>query len=217
MSGDKSLIDVYHVKIKFNEYVLGGVPRNYTEIERFLKARNHPPEDIPRLKEQIAKEVEPIPQSEAKSEEPDSSWTGFKRDNNGLFFEERHIKGLLKEAARVLGLKIKSTINYAVSVEPPRLYFRRDDGTIIKEPSGTLYDVGHVTGPKGSRSIRKCSDFIEKPVLEFDLVVIRGSKIKKDDLEKLLKVGEKIGLGKDRTLGYGKYRLIHFQEVRADK
>ncbi len=103
---------------------------------------------------------------------------------------------MLKEASSILKVRFKATIAKGVFVKPEKL--------LLPKEIFTMERVIHVSVPTGKRSALKKSDYVVKPKITFKLWV-SAKDITFNDLNKLFEAGGEIGLGADRTLGYGKF------------
>lgn len=193
------------VVLQVRDRLLGGVPKNPEMIEgwvRGLVKKGKLAED--EATAIIAETKDSIEQTEEKS------WTGFKRDAEGIYIEERHIKGHLKETAKVVGAfkdikGFRELITKGLYVKPEKIH-------LAPEPNGYQEESGQVMGMRGPRSILKRRDYLEKPKVVFTLWVL--PRAKPDDIRALFEMGQEVGLLTDRTLGYGKYDLVSFEELK---
>jgi len=199
------------VRIRFRGKILGGIPKSKELIEPWLRGRGVPSSAAKELAEEIASEVE----SETLEEQVEAAWTGFKKDEAGPYIEERQIKALLKEAAFVLGLtkkaRFKDSIAHGVFVKPEKIHFMKGKKP-VKKADGHVESAIHVMTRRGPRSALKRCDYIEKGECTFHIWVAAPAVTEKD-LEKMLKLGEEIGLGASRSQGYGKYDMTTFKPI----
>jgi CRISPR/Cas system CSM-associated protein Csm4 (group 5 of RAMP superfamily) len=219
----------YKVEIEFRDKILGGIPKDPEIIKGWLTARakkTRTAQEIKELAEKIAQEVKSKSDEEEYSKEEEKTWTTFKSDKIGIYLEERQIKALLREAASTLRLTaiagLRDLINHGVFTHPDKIHFCNKNG-FIRKPDAYIEDVGHVMGPRGPRSILKRADYLEKPKISFELWVARSLHTKREDpltkdrLYKMLILGQNIGLGANRSQGYGKFNLIKFEEILPKK
>ena len=144
----------------------------------------------------------------------------LKEDGNRVLFEEKHVKGLLKETARILGLSksvkgLLFKLRHALSMVPTEIYI----------PAGTEVYGRPIPVLLGDRVSITFTEVIEKPIkVSFKLripntVVEEGGQLKAvpvidpELLRKLFEVGQNVGIGAKRSLGYGKYKLLKFEVV----
>ncbi len=193
----KDLYNGYDVRIRFRSKVLGGIPRSKELIGIWLRVR-HKGQSIRQ------EEIERIDKAAGADDSMESrSWTVFMQDKNGLFLEEKNIKGLLKEAARLLRRSsFRDLINHGVWTRPQKLYLLRN-GRPIPIPDGHVerpLQVGRTSGPTAAL---KREDYVTGASLKFHLFVVAAAL--NEEIENLLKIGEEIGLGASRSLGFGKF------------
>lgn len=138
----------------------------------------------------------------------------FRRKENGtrILFEEKHVKGLLKEVVRVLGLSTKEKgilfkIRHAITMEPQE----------IPIPPGTEVYGRPIPVLLGNRVSITFTEVIERPIkVKFKLKIPNtadGPIIDPNLLRKLFEVGQSVGIGAKRSLGYGKYKLLKFEVI----
>jgi hypothetical protein len=211
----KELWREYNCELEILDRIYGGLPKSPEILEGFVKGKNLPPDMLERLKEEMGTD-------KAIEEDIEGSWTGFKSDDTGIYIETRQIKAMLKEAVGESELwkdirGLKSRVAGAVfpkgqgGTDLSHIYLNRDNGPIT-EPDGWEETVGHVTGPQGRRSILKRKDYVEKPTIKFTMKV-GGKTVKKSVLEYLLGFGEELGLGADRSMEHGKFKVTKFEQI----
>lgn len=187
---NKSIWRIYNVELQFRDLLVGGVPKNPDVVKSWIDSRAVELDRAEKDKA-ILDTLEDIEQSEEKA------WCGFKTTPESVpYIEERHIKAMLKEAAGILKLRFKATIAKGVFVKPEKL--------LLPKELFTMERVIHVSDRQGKRSALKKSDYVVKPKINFNLWV-SAVDIKPKDLKQLFEAGGEIGVGADRTLGYGKF------------
>ena len=130
----------YQVELQFTTSFASSTPKNTKDIEAMLGARmpNKPPEDaipLDELAEQIKEEVE-------ATEEVERGYATFKRDDDGLYYEARCVRGHIKDCANILqkllAIKaLKSKVANRVYVQPAKIRMIRE-GKVIQTPDGTF-------------------------------------------------------------------------------
>jgi len=199
----QDLYKKYAVSAQFRGQVLGGIPKVKGLIEPWLCSKGLSGRDLQTVAQTTAIEV----QAKQGEDLEIRNWTGFKKDREGLFIEERQIKALLKEAAYVLRLSriagFKDSISHGVFVKPEKIRLLRA-GKPLHEPDGYVERPIHVLTRQGPRTSVVRQDFVLKPHSSFDLVVA-SPLVRFDDLQRLLRLGEEIGLGASRSQGFGKF------------
>ena len=201
----------YEVELKFTTPFASSTPKNPKDIGAMLEARMpaKPPEDaipLPELAEQVAEEVEATPEVER-------GYATFKRDENGLYYEARCVRAHIKDCANqlqgLLGIKaLKAKVANRVYVEPARIYLEKT------EPDGNETRIIHAMTMKGPRSSLKTIDYVDKPILKFNLKVLDDDVIDRDILEAIFEYGSEHGMGQERSQDWGKYELVKLELVR---
>lgn len=192
---------------------------------------------LPDLAEQVAEEVD-------ATEEVERGYATFKRDDSGLYYEARCVRAHIKDCANVLqgilGIKaLKSKVANRVYVEPAKIRLLREgepilapDGSVevpvtivcsveskphtevIKEPDGSETRIVHAMTMKGPRSSLKTIDYVDKPVLRFQLRVLDDGVIDEDILRAFFEYGSEHGMGQERSQDWGKYQLVRLEAVK---
>lgn len=138
----------------------------------------------------------------------EKGWTGFHRDEKGLFIYEYMVKGFLKAAGNVMkdSLKLKalrSKIDDFLFISPRRIYLGQDkaDG-LIERPLRAMT-------MQGPRVTLARSDYINAGKrIEFEIILLPHKELSWEVIENLLKYGELMGLGQFRNGGYGRFRVV---------
>lgn len=175
----------YKVVLQINDKILGGIPVGF-EREADINVREE-------MKTTAAKaKVGP--------------YSTFHRDKEGrICLEEKNVKGLLKECVQTLyGRGRQSTLTQkvvqrGVFIDPKEI-------VIADDVSGRLRRPVHAMTMKGPRTSLQEVDYVEKPTIEFT-VKSAAPEINLETLAKLLALGEEIGLGAVRSMGYGKFTV----------
>jgi len=200
------------IEIRFREKLLGGIPKAKELIVAWLRSRGVPAAAVEELAEEVGAEVGAVSREELEL----STWTTFKRDNDGVYIEERQVKALLKEAAFVLGLtrkpRFRDSVAHGLFVKPERIHLTRE-GVSVKEPDGYIESPIHVMTRRGPRSALKRCDYVEQADASFE-VWVAAPAITKKDLKQLFTLGQEIGLGASRSQGYGKFTLRRFEPIQ---
>jgi len=214
--------DKYSTRIEFTKPVVGAIPKNEKVIEAWVKSRHEKKGSDPKYLKQL---IEKIRQEVQADEDVEKCWTTFKRDEEGIYIEDRNIKAMLREAATTLesfkgkgSTARKQTFQHGLFVKPPRIHFYRD-GEIIREPEDTQERAIHVMTAMGPRSALKREDVVLPGAqLEFEIwvVVPNGSAaahITEEMLRDWLTLGQEIGLGGSRSQQFGKFRVLEFRKI----
>lgn len=141
-----------------------------------------------------------------KTEE--KGWTGFHKDDHGLFIYNYMIKGFLKNAGNVLkdNLKVKalrSKLDNFLFVSPRRIYLGVD------KPDGVIERPLRAMTMKGPRVSLIRSDMINAGrTIDFELTLIPHKEINWALIENLFEYGKLMGLGQFRNGGYGQFEIV---------
>lgn len=196
----------YKLTITLLDKMLGTVPYDKevfaTHVQK--KARD---EGVP--EDQLEQEVSSVESIEEKG------WTGFFKDENGLFISSHMIKGFLKNAAFVLKEQTKvknakSKVNNFVFISPKNIYVGKH------EPDGEIERPLRAETMQGPRVALARSDYLKEGTSFYCFIDILDNKeITEKYIRELLKYGEFMGLGQWRNSGKGQFsytlEIIHPQ------
>jgi len=209
----------YNIELRFTTPFASSTPKNPKDIEAMLIARAPSESElkkrtkdgeeitpIPELAEQVAEEV-------GASEQVERGYATFKRDDKGLYYEARcvraHIKDCANQLQEFLGIKaLKSKVANRVYVEPAKIYLDK------LHPDGSEVRIVHAMTMKGPRSSLKTIDYVDKPVLKFQLKVLDDGVIDEEILKAIFEYGGEHGMGQERNQDWGKYELVRLEEIK---
>ena len=214
--------EVKRVRLTLTEAMLGTVPKNkavyaahiVTKAKEIAKHMEENEDDY--VGSLAAEEVETVEEVEEKG------WTGFHRDEEGIFIFNYMVKGFIKAATEVAMVSqlivpkivaYKKWIDLLLFIEPRKLRWTDGNGTVITEPDGCLERPLRTMSPKGPRVTVTRSDLVNAGrCVEFDLIMLQNSKgVEWDNMKHALYYGKYVGLGQWRgSGGFGKvdYDLI---------
>lgn len=226
------------LRIKFRDRVLAGVPKNDQVLDYFMNARHMSDKDKDDLKARIDAGTL---SAEEKDEVKNTSWCQFEKNKAGeLVLWHGNVKAMLREIFVTLGLTQKrpnlkkkkgeteeaaalekgpsaggkQTLQHAVHVEGlagalhlPFLV----GGSPVKEPSGSLDKVKHITDAAGKRSALGRHDYLDQPELDVILKWPRESVFTEVEFKQALAVCQDDGLGACRSQGFGKFDVIAYE------
>jgi hypothetical protein len=147
----------------------------------------------------------------------------FKRDEQGLYIEDRIVKAMLREVVAILypfqapngagkwGPTNKAARGFFVErvfVNPPRIHLG------VAEPTGIDLFVGHVSGPQGPRSTLNYYEYVERARIAFDIIVL-NDEVKQEHWPNIWALGEEIGLGAMRSQSFGRFDTCYFGQLDA--
>ncbi len=215
----------YRIRLAFRDRVFGGYPKNRELIRSWIKSRTG--HDDEQTDKQVA-EAEAALEGQLLEE---STWTGFPRDEVGVYLDSRAVKAMLRECFSVARIFVqkpgtKQIFQHALVVDglqnQDRIYLEREDGTHLGEPDGNIERPIHPDTAQGKRSALKRADYAERVEVEFLLRVLKthpqeGRHIGRDELELALVIGQEDGLGADRSQGFGRFDVIKFDRLDSDE
>jgi len=200
----------YQVELQMTGRFAASLPRTKEQIASMLANRMplHPPEDytpIDELADEIAEKV-PSVEDEGEHDEVKFGWATFPRDENGLYYEGRCIRGHLKDCATQVRSFIKPEVKALKAKVSNKVYVITDVIPLAaKEPAGTEARFVQVMTRMGPRSTIKYVDYLDKPTLVFNLKVFNDGVITPELLNTIFEYGSIHGLGQERSQGWGRY------------
>ena len=138
----------------------------------------------------------------------EKGWTGFHRDENGLFIYEYMVKGFLKHSGNVLkdSLKVKalrSKIDDFLFVTPRRIYLGK------MEPDGVVERPLRAMTMQGPRVTLARSDYVDAGLeVGFEITLLPHKDLTWEVVDTLLEYGQLSGLGQFRNGGYGRFVVV---------
>jgi len=215
----------YRVEIAFTDLVMGGTPQKPEIIESWLRTRILGGDEELRI--QLIKTLDDIgievPADASREEVIEAAkqmaasrqGNTFRRDERGLGLGDFQIKALAKEATNILfaGSRWGATKKGPKNAVAEWLFV---DEKLVPlgrmAPDGTHTQVGHVTGPKGPRSTLTYYDFCRQPACAFTVSSLED-RITREQWERILVLGEKLGLGALRSLSHGQFAVTAFDRL----
>ncbi len=199
----------YEVKLQMLGKFAASLPKSKEEVKAMLEHRmpaNPPPDFIPidKLVDEVAEKVGIVEAEGEEEEEVKFGWATFCRNEEGLYYEGRCVRGHIKDCANqikdVLGIKaLKAKVSNKVYVMTDVIPLG------VKEPADMAERFVQVMTKKGPRSTIKYVDYLEKPTLRFSLYVLDDGVITEDILKGLFDYGSVHGMGQERSQGWGRY------------
>lgn len=235
----------YEVELHFTTPFASSTPKNPKDIEAMLEARmpSTRPEGavaLDELAEEVKEEVEASQEVERGYATFKRDENGLYYEGRCV---RAHIKDCANQLQGLLGIKaLKSKVANRVYVEPAKIRLLRSgeiikepDGSVthevqpvgmpwlhhvpleqIKEPDGSETRIIHAMTMKGPRSSLKTIDYVNNPVLKFNLKVLDDGVIDQATLESIFEYGAEHGMGQERSQDWGKYELVRLTEVQAE-
>lgn len=211
--GNQRFGQLKEVEVELITDMLGTVPKDKDVYAAYIATK------APKVK-QSEEEVETVPEEDDKEMKAAEArgWTGFHKDENGIFIYSYMIKGFLKSAQETLQeldavKKIpayKKWIDRLVFVHPRRIYFGQ------AEPDPHLSRPLRTMTPKGERVTVARSDTVKAgKVLKFQIELFDNKKgYTWEHLAVLFDYGAYVGLGQWRgSGGYGQFKVLNISDV----
>jgi hypothetical protein len=207
----RELYSVYRVKIALRDRIYGGMPRNKELIKAWVESTTgYSDEQAVKLTQDNAELV--------VNEVAEKCWIGFPGDAEGLFVPARNIKAMLKQSASMLRItktKVGSKQILAEGMEVKALDGSDKIRLGVTEPHGTEEKAIHVMTAQGPRTALKRQDYVEKPVLEFEIWVLKTAPgenrhVGEKDIVQILRHAQENGCGASRSQGDGKFDVVEF-------
>jgi hypothetical protein len=212
----RRLYDIYVVKLQLRERLYGGISRNEDLLSGQIRAKIGIEDAITEgivaeaLEKMIDKEIE-------------KSWTGFYRDpERGVYFETRQIKACIKQGASMLGILKKKRGSKQIVCEGMEVKaLDGDDSRVFlgkPQSDGCVEKPIHVMTAQGPRTALKRVDYVERPLVEFELWLLKTHPsetrhLTEEDIIEILRFSQENGLGADRSQGCGKFDVVEFTKV----
>lgn len=186
-------------KVKLITEMLGTVPMDPKIYETYVESKK--PEGNGENESLTVDKVE------------EKGWTGFHKDEKGLFIYEYMVKGFLKNAGNVMkesvGVKaLRGKIDDFVFISPRRIYLGKDkaDG-VVERPLRAMT-------PAGPRVALARSDYVsEGTEFEFGITLMPHPQLSWKLLNELLSYGLLMGFGQFRNGGYGRFSVEEVIEL----
>ncbi|KKK80710.1 hypothetical protein LCGC14_2820770 [marine sediment metagenome] len=202
----------YDVELRMTDRFAASLPKTKEEIAAMLEHRMPatPPEDytpVENLAEEAAAKVG-AGEAEGEEEEVKFGWATFARNDDGLYYEGRCIRGHLKDCATQVKDLLQPPVKALKAKVANKVYVTTDVIPLgVKEVAGTETRYVQVMTRLGPRSTIKYVDYVEKPTLRFELKVLNDGVITLAILEAIFEYGTIHGLGQERSQGWGRYEF----------
>ena len=218
----------YDVAVRFNGRVMGGTPNNPDIIRGWLSAKAGITDEqelaaftaktVAELGYPVTEDMTIDQVKEAMGVLEERAHTNaFKRDELGLYLEDRVVKACLRENVNILfagerwGKTKKGPKSFFVErvfVSPARIHLGR------AVADGTQLFIGHTDGPSGRQSNLTRYEYCESPTLNFSLAVLRD-EIGEDIWPQIWLLGERNGLGSLRSQSMGQFEVVGWEKQPA--
>lgn len=193
------------IKIRFITPMLGTCPKNQEVYKNYIAGKAA--EKYPDRAEEIQSEADYVEEIEERG------WTGFLKDEAGIYICDHMVKGFIKSAIEACAengqiKKIpayKKWVDLMVFVSPRKIYFGKP------EPDQVIERPLRAMTAQGPRVTLTRSDAVsEGTEIEFYVEVLKNSKgLTFDVIHTALEYGKYVGLGQWRgSGGYGRFEVV---------
>jgi hypothetical protein len=193
----------FSVHIQFRDLILGGRPVTQDLLDAWLRERDVKINSGQDLRCVTRGDLKALKSLDMKA----SAWNTFESNNEGLFIEERNVKGMLRDAG--LMSKVGKHIGFpdivrnGIFTKPEKIHLKKN-GSTLKKPDGYIDRVALPKIRCRTRGVLKRQDFVKQPSIDFELWVA-AAMLSDEEVQSLFLVGQEVGLGASRTQGYGKF------------
>lgn len=221
-----SIFTVYEADLAFEDKIMGGIPANPKVMEGWIRSSTgiDQQEEIRQMMMrsllEIGADVNPsmsFEELEKASEEvaANKQTNVFKRDENGLYIEDRQVKAMLKESTNILyagdrwGKTRKGPRSFVaerVFVKPARIYLGRDAA------DGVELVVGHVSDAAGKRSTLAYHEYVEQPTITLQVKCVRD-ELSAEQWASIWEHAQDNGLGALRSQSHGRFLATRWERV----
>lgn len=191
----------YKIQLSMAGRFAASIPKTKEEVQALLEHRmptKKPDDAIPidQLTDQVVTEV---------GIEPEIGWATFKRNDKGLYYEGRCIRGHIKDCAAQVSAMFPDLKAFKAKVAN-KVYVVDDHIPLKKrEPDGYEQRFIQVMTRQGPRSTYKFIDYVDDVALAFTLRVLDDGVITEEMLQAIFDYGSVHGLGQERSQGWGRY------------
>lgn len=186
-------------KIKFVTEMLGTVPKDPEVYRSYVETKK--PVSVGEDESLSVEKIE------------EKGWTGFHKDEKGLFVYDYMIKGFFKNAGNVLkervGIKnLRGKIDDYIFIFPRKIYLGVD------KPDGSIERPLRAMTMQGPRVSLARSDYINgNREISFEIGWIALKGIDEALIRGLLEYGKLQGLGQFRNGGYGRFEVTEWEKT----
>ena len=220
-------VQKFDVEVTLLEDMLGTQPKNKTIYADYIATRVIDRTEAPEGVEagvRVVDNEDGLPEDELAtvSTEEGRGWTGFPRDEQGIFVYDYLFKGFMKEAGNTLkdavearkpkaskdrGITgLRSKLDRFVFIYPRRLRILGEDGVQYVEPDGVLERPLRAMTAQGPRVTLVRSDTVPAGSrLKLQIHLLEHAELDEALLRELLDYGMYAGLGQFKNGGYGRF------------
>lgn len=204
----------FSLEAELTEDFLGTVPKDKEIYTSFVASKIEKLEgsDEEKKKKLTAEEIETV-----EEELLEKGWTGFHRDNDGIFIYNYMLLGNIKNNVSLMNnngsitkvTSYKKACDTCLKIYPRRIRFKRGKA-IVKDPDASMERPIRAMTAKGERTFISKADFVKKGcTFNFNVKIIKNNNnLTPETVMKAIKLGEIYGLGQWRGSGnYGSYTI----------
>ena len=219
MSKTKEAVQIwnrYQITLQMEGEFGASIPN--TEIEIRGKLENRMPKNKPDGGQPIEDLVEEVSSQVDTEEETEFGWLTFKRDDEGLLYEGRCIRGHLKDCALAVkdffpDIKVfRSKVVNRMYIEESMIPVYKDD-VRVTEPDEAQQRFIQVMTRQGPRSTIKYVDYVDSPTITFHIRLLNDGLIDIDHIKTMFEYGATHGMGAERSQGWGRYSVVDIKQI----
>lgn len=206
--GDRDVYGAcYSVKLQVRERICGGIPKDPKVQVKWLETKGFTTQEADEYVRDLREEMG----EDFVEDQATKTACGFKSDKDGLYIESRQLEAMLREGATELGYTkavrgYRQRLQHGCFVRPPRIRLG------VTKADGEGLACVHAITPKGKIAAFAKFDYVDRPVLEFQVVIVRQSDITAGRLANMLALAQEQGLGARRSQGEGKFDVLEILE-----
>ena len=241
----------FAVGLRFDRQIYGGIPNKPELLRSWYATKLDEAEDVAQhgqapdqLPTQEAGTIEEVASELDLDETVDQAINVFRRDKEGAFFPnalylKNHMaKAMIKQSASLLKLTTSKRGSKQTLAEALTLFGKvtlSEDGEMCEyltnekvfmqplrfDADGVEEFTGHISGPQGTRSIIKNSEFVKGCVVQFEFQVLdvrlgdhaNAKDLTPQNLYEVISHGQWVGIGSNRSFDSGQFTVIQFEEI----
>ncbi len=219
MSKTKEAVQIwnrYQITLQMEGEFGASIPKTEKEIRGMLE--NRMPKNKPDGGQPIEDLVEEVSSQVDTEEETEFGWLTFKRDDEGLLYEGRCIRGHLKDCALAVkdffpDIKVfRSKVVNRMYIEESMIPVYKDD-VRVTEPDEAQQRFIQVMTRQGPRSTIKYVDYVDSPTITFHIRLLNDGLIDIDHIKTMFEYGATHGMGAERSQGWGRYSVVDIKQI----
>ena len=241
----------FAVGLHFTREIYGGIPNKPELLRSWYATKIGEAEDVAEHGQatdqppnQGAGTVEEVESELDLDETVDQAINVFRRDKEGAFFpnalylKNHMLKAMIKQSASLQKLTTAKRGSKQTLAEALTLFGKvtlNEDGEMVEyltnekvfmqplrfDADGVEEFTGHISGPQGTRSIIKNSEFVKGCVVQFEYQVLdvrlgdhaNAKDLTPQNLYEIIEHGQWVGIGSNRSFDSGQFKVIQFEEI----